>query len=207
MLNPGFGAGLGGGFFRFANGLGTAGAESVEPIPGLNPFILGICGAAPDGGGGGAGAANGGGLGADEDLCVSESDSEDCSSAPVSMPPLVFFNFGMPPAKRPPNWGADSIEAAPLPPPGPESLLLLFLFPDGTGGARDGGGLIPGTGGAPAIGPPPPAPAFVSTMGAERSFVCTDFSFRPLLISPSRAPCRTRQPIFLHCLVYLCDPR
>ena len=75
----------------------------------------------------------------------------------------------MPPAKRPPNCGAASTvdEAGAL---GPESLLLRFLFAEGTGGANPVGGLIPGTGGAPATGPPPD-PAFLSTMGADLSFV------------------------------------
>ena len=48
---------------------------------------------------------------------------------------------------------------------------------------------MPGTGGAPAIGPPP-EPAFVSTRGADLSFVCTDLSFLPgpLLMSDNSAP-------------------
>lgn len=208
MLSPGFGAGLGGGFFRFTNGLCTAGAESVEAIVGRKPFGLGSGGAVSveamvgrkpfalgNGGaapGGGGGAAAGGGRGA-EGLLVSESEYEDCSSAPVETPPLVFFSLGMPAANKPPSCGADSIAAAaaatPASPLRPVSLLLLFLFAGGIGGASPAGGRIPGTGGAPAIGAAP-EPAFLSTMGADLSLVWTDFSFFPLLMSPSSAPCR-----------------
>lgn len=100
------------------------------------------------------------------------------------MPPLVFFNLGMPPAKRPPSCGAASTV---LVEPPPASLLLRFLFElEGTGGAKPPGGLIPGTGGAPAIGPP--ELGLASTMGADLSLVTVDFNFRPLLMSVSNAP-------------------
>ena len=82
------------------------------------------------------------------------------------MPPLLFFNFGIPAAKRPPSCGAASgiadVDA-------PVSLLLLFLFAGGTGGANPVGGLRPGIGGAPIMGPSPPT--FAATIGADRSFV------------------------------------
>lgn len=181
-LSPGFGAGLGGGFLRFASGLGIAGAESIDAKDGLPPLSLGNEGAAASGGGG---AVPGGGLRADGiGRPVSESEWDDCSSAPVSTPPLVFFNFGIPPAKRPPNCGADSIVAA-----GglSESLLLRFLFPPpGTGGASPVGGRIPGTGGAPLTGPP--ESDFLSITGADLSLVTVDFNLAPLLISDKRAP-------------------
>lgn len=104
------------------------------------------------------------------------------------MPPLVFFNLGIPPAKSPPNCGAASAvldDDAP-----PVSLLLRFLFEfEGTGGARPPGGLIPGIGGAPATGPP--ELGLSATMGAERSLVTVAFNFLPLLISVSSAPCHS----------------
>ena len=68
---------------------------------GRKSFALGSAGAAP---GGSGGAAEGGGLGAVGGRCVSESECDIWSpSAPVAIPPLVFFNFGMPPANKPPN--------------------------------------------------------------------------------------------------------
>lgn len=53
---------------------------------------------------------DGGGLGAD---CrdVSGSDKYDESrSAPVSIPPLLFFNLGIPPASMPANCGASATQ-------------------------------------------------------------------------------------------------
>lgn len=91
----------------------------------------------------------------------------------------------MPPAKRPASCGADSIGGAALAAP-PESLLLRFLFADGTGGANPVDGRIPGIGGAPATGPP--ESDFFSTTGADLSFVTTDFSLFPLLMSDRSAP-------------------
>lgn len=71
--------------------------------------------------------------------------------------------------------------------PPPASLLLRFLLGlEGTGGASPPGGLIPGTGGAPAIGPP--VLGLLSTIGADLSLVTVDFSFLPLVMSPSNAP-------------------
>lgn len=185
-LKAGFGAGLGGGFL--ASGLGTAGAESIECGVGLRALNLGIEGANALGSGGAA--EGGGGLGAEGRL-VSESEYEVCSpSAPVLTPPLVFFSFGMPPAKSPPNCGADSIVLDEPPPPPPVSLLLRFLLPLGVGGASPVGGRIPGTGGAPLIGPAPES-GFLSSRGVDLSFVTVDFSLAPLLISDSSAPCST----------------
>lgn len=98
----GFEIGFGGGFFRFANGLGIAGAESLG---------LGIGGAELVGNGGGRGADPVGGRGA---VGLEVSESECAPSAPVSIPPLVFLNFGIPAANRPPNCGGLSIVSAPL---------------------------------------------------------------------------------------------
>ena len=79
---------------------------------------------------------------------------------------------------------------SPPPPPLPESLLLLALFPlPGTGGASPLGAFIPGTGGAPPMGIPPES-GFLSTRGADRSFVTAFFSCLPLEISVRSAPCR-----------------
>lgn len=111
------------------------------------------------------------------------------------MPPLVFFSLGIPPAKSPPNCGAASI--VPAEPP-PVSLLLRFLFePEGTGGASPPGGLIPGTGGAPLTGPP--ELDLLSMTGADRSLVTVAFSFLPLLISDSNAPCQNVSPFPVSC--------
>jgi len=108
----------------------------------------------------------------------------------VLTPPLVFFSLGIPPAKSPPNCGADSI-VLDEPPPPPVSLLLRFLFPPGTGGASPVGGRIPGTGGAPLIGPAPESAFLLSIRGEDLSFVTVDFSLAPLLISDSSAPYST----------------
>lgn len=81
-----------------------------------------------------------------------------------------------------------AVEAAPL----PVSLLLLFLLADGTAGASPAGGRMPGMGGAPATGPPPPD--FLSNAGADLSLVCTDFSLFPLFMSDNNAPCDICQP-------------
>lgn len=65
---------------RFANGLGTAGAESVVCADGLKPFNLGIAGAAPPGIGGAAPGGRGGrepgARGAEGLAAVSESEYE-----------------------------------------------------------------------------------------------------------------------------------
>ena len=172
-IDDGFDSGFGGAFLRLARGLGTAGAESVDP--GRGGLKLGTEGAGMEGGRG-AELTGSRGIG----LLVSE--SECAPSAPVSIPPRVFFSFGMPPAKRPPSWGALGMAVSP-----PVSLLLRARFPPGTGGARPLGALIPGTGGAPATGPPPPPPELLSSTGAERSFVTAFFSLVPLVISPSKA--------------------
>lgn len=84
------------------------------------------------------------------------------------MPPL-FFNLGIPPAKRPPSCGAALIADA----TDPSSLLLLARFP-GTGGASPPGGFgappRPGMGGAPPTGGPEEF-GVLPTIGAERSLV------------------------------------
>lgn len=108
---------------------------------------------------------------------------------PVSTPtPPVFFNFGMPPANKPPSCGAPLIAGAAGAFRLPWSLLLLALFP-GTGGARPPVGLaMPGTGGAPPTGEGPGPPETLPTIGADRSFVTAFFKAFPLLMSESRAP-------------------
>jgi hypothetical protein len=143
--------------------------------PGGRCGAPGGLGAAPPGGGGAA--ALGGGVDTLRDVC---SGSE--SYAPVLTPP-DFLNLGMPPANNPPNCGA----AGSIPPPaaGP-SLLLRALF-----GA---GGLSPGTGGAPPIGGAASFVGLLLTIGAERSLIwVTFFNLAPLLMSLSRAPCKTHQ--------------
>jgi hypothetical protein len=66
--DDGLDSGFGGGFFRLAKGLGTAGAESIDP--GRGGLKLGIAGAGIDGG---RGAAPNGGLGgAGDDVSESE---------------------------------------------------------------------------------------------------------------------------------------
>jgi hypothetical protein len=112
-------------------------------------------------------------------------------SAPVFTPP-AFLSLGMPPANRPPNCGAALI-MPPAPPSPAVSLLLLARFPPGTGGARPDGGagaFMPGTGGAPPIGGPLGPSDTLPTIGADLSLTTVTFlSFKPLLISPSSAPC------------------
>ena len=145
------------------------------------------------------GAVVGGGLGADavgslgtELRVVSGSEVYDESrSAPVSIPPPLFFNLGIPPAKMLPSCGASEIPFVPEP-PRPSSLLLRARFTTpcpGTGGAVAPGGFNnPGTAGALATGafetPPPSLPI----RGADRSFVTAFLSFAPLVISVNSAP-------------------
>lgn len=90
--------GFGGGLRRFATmGLdGCGGDDSMVFGVGLSAFNLGAVG--------GFGAAKVGGLGGDV-LDISGSEAyEESLSAPVSTPPPVFLNFGMPtPAKIPPS--------------------------------------------------------------------------------------------------------
>jgi hypothetical protein len=186
-------AGFGGTFFRFARGLGVAGVDSVYTGPelGLKPFVLGIDGVETEGTPGGRGAAVAGGRGADG-LDVSESEYEDSPPAPVFTPPLLFFSFGMPPANMPPSCGAGSIPPEPLPPPPVSLLARARLPPPGTGGARPPGVLIPGIGGALAIGGTPEFELPLSIMGADLSFTWATFFNRavagPFDISDSKAP-------------------
>lgn len=120
---------------------------------------------------------------------VSFSWSSASNVPPVSIPtPPVFFNFGMPPANKPPSCGAPPTAGAAGAFRLPWSLLLLALFP-GTGGARPAGGrAIPGTGGAPPTGAGAAPPEALATIGADRSFVTAFFNALPLLMSESRAP-------------------
>ena len=93
--------------------------------------------------------------------------------------------MGIPPANKPPSWGASG-KAGPA---FPLSLLLRArLPPPGTAGAPLGGFSIPGTAGALATGgPEDPPPLPLSIMGAERSFVTVFFNLAPLEMSPRRA--------------------
>lgn len=142
---------------------------------------------------GGLGAAGGFGAGAAEGFAPEWSESVrygESRLAPVSTPPRLR-NFGIPPAKRPPSWGADGT-LPPLSCPVPPSLLLRSLFaacPEGTGGASPVGGFaIPGTGGAPAAGGPEVFPPSFETSGADLSFVTAFFNRAPFEISERSAP-------------------
>lgn len=100
----GLGAGFGGGFRRFATkGLaaadGCGGEDSVVCGVGLSALSLGAVG--------GLGREKVGGLGVDFREVSGSEMYDESRSAPVSTPPPVFRNFGIPtPAKMPPNWGA-----------------------------------------------------------------------------------------------------
>ena len=188
----GLDAGLGGIFFRFASGLGIAGADSVDIGLGRRPLDFGIEGAGVEGSPGGRGAAAAGSLGADG-LELSESEYELSPPAPVLTPPLRFFSFGIPPANMPPSCGAAPTLVALLDPP-PVSLLLRPLFPPpGTGGASPPGAFMPGIGGAPAIGGGPELELpLLSIIGADLSLTAATFLRRavagPLDISDNKAP-------------------
>ena len=188
-----------GGFFPGKGGFGFDPMSDMECVEttddGLRLFLSaampGAGGGLPPGRGGGApggfGAAADGGLGAAfREVSGSERYGEPLS-LPVSTPP-AFLSLGMPPANRPPSWGA----AVAMPFPPSVSLLLLARFP-GTGGARPEGGAgafpMPGTGGAPPTGGPPPPLETLPTCGAERSFTWPTFlNPVPLRMSPSSAP-------------------
>jgi hypothetical protein len=190
----GLDAGFGGTFLRFTKGLGIAGDDSVctGPELGLRPFVLGNDGVEAEGNDGGRGAAAAGGRGANG-LEVSESEYENSPPAPVITPPLLFFNFGIPPANMPPSCGAVSPPPEPLVPP-PVSLFARARFPPpGTGGARPPGAFMPGIGGAPAIGGGPEFEVpLLSTMGADLSLTWATFFNRavagPFDMSDSSAP-------------------
>ena len=139
--------------------------------------------------GGGFGADPIGGRGA-EFRVVSGSDVYDESlSAPVSTPPPLFFNFGIPPANSPPSCGAAVMPFVPV--PRPSSLLLRARFVPpcpGIGGAEAPGGFNkPGTTGAPAIGALGAPFVSLPIMGADRSFVTAFFSLAPFVMSVSSA--------------------
>jgi len=187
-IDDGLERGFGGTFLRCASGLGMAGGKSNGGGLGRNPSCFGIDGAGVVGKPGGGGARAGGGFSTGGLPDVSESECAPSSPAPVSMPPLRCFNFGIPPANSPPSWGA---------PPTPLSAWLrlpvsLLLRPrvacPGMGGARELGALISGTGGALPTGPAP-APGFLSSMGADRSFVTAFLSLAPFVMSDNSAPC------------------
>jgi hypothetical protein len=179
---------MGGGGFGFMLMLEATddGLESVRlPRIGFSegrPPGIGGAGGAP----GGFGAEPRGGFGTElRDVSGSDRYGALPWSAPVLTPP-DFLSFGMPPAKSPPNCGAEAIALSPV------SLLLLARFPPpGAGGASPGGAggrPIPGTGGAP---PMAGAASFtLPTMGAERSLTCVTFLSRaPFPMSDSSAPC------------------
>ena len=152
---------------------------------GLKTFNLGA--------GGGFGADEAGGFGANG-LDVSGSELyDDSRSAPVSTPPPVFLNFGIPtPAKIPPNCGAAVAALLSVLPV--VSLLLLARFDPlvpapGIEGARPVGGLPrPGTAGAPPTGGAADATDVLPSRGADRSLVTAFFNLAPLVISVRRAP-------------------
>ena len=124
-----------------------------------------------------------GGFGA-ETLEVSGSDMyEESRSAPVATPPRLF-NFGIPPAKIPPNCGGAGTLFVPPP---PVSLLLRALF--GMDGADAAGGFsMPGIAGALAIGGPADDLDSFPMRGADLSLVTAFFNLAPLVISVRRAP-------------------
>lgn len=144
------------------------GAESADGNVGRRPGIMGI--------GLGASAVGGcGGGGTDGDDSADKDD--DLVAAPVSIPPLRFFNLGIPPAKRPPSCGASAI----IPKPPLLSLLLRTLDVVASLGFSS-----PGIGGA--LGAAPPPSFGRSRIGAERSFVTAFFNRVPFVISESSAP-------------------
>lgn len=151
---------------------GCGGDDSVDLIVGLREFTLGA--------GGGTGAEPVGGFGANFFGVSGSERYEESRSAPVFIPPRLF-NLGIPPANIPPSCGAAGSA-------GPVSLLLRsrLLLPDANG-AELGGGLSPGTGGAPPIGGPEESLG-LSIIGAERSFVTAFFNLAPLVMSVRSAP-------------------
>ena len=155
-------------------------------LPGPSGGLPGIAGAVP---GGGLGAEALGGFGAETLRSPGSDRYEDSAFAPVSTPPLLFFNLGIPPAKSPPSWGAPSDIAIAV--DDPWSLLLRARLP-GTGGASPPGGLdpppMPGIGGAPPAGGPDDEEVFPAMVGADRSFVTAFFKALPFCISPNKAP-------------------
>ena len=185
--------GKGGGFLPTGGGGGFDAANELSLVDSLGVTLRRWL-ELPGGGRGGLpgmlGAAPGGGFGAEERGLETKWDGSPESDmyvesefAPVSTPPLLFFNLGIPPANSPPSCGAPSIAAIVV--PDPVSLLLLTRLP-GTGGASPPGGPpIPGIKGAPPTGGPPPddEPA---TDGADRSFVTAFLRAFPLWISCKR---------------------
>ena len=83
-------------FLRFA----------TPPGGGIGGPRPGIAGAAPEGG---FGAPKLGGFGAETEGSPGSDKYVESEFAPVSTPPLLFFNLGIPPANRPPSCGADSM--------------------------------------------------------------------------------------------------
>lgn len=145
----------------------------------FNAAMLGGTGVAFEGGNGGAPPGGfspapfgAGGAGADgvlgaEDFLALVSGSESY----MFTPPALFRNFGIPPANRPPNCGAVSVDAAVAAPTlfEPWSLLLRPRFPPGGAGGRRPG---TGTGGAPPAGGAPLEELDLeSIMGADRSLI------------------------------------
>ena len=128
-----------------------------------------------------------GGLAA-ELLELSESDKYgEALSAPVSTPP-DRRNFGIPPARIPPNWGAALAvpESAPL---CPTSLLLRRRLFEPVGASPPVTLGRPGTGGAPPTGGPEGPLLTLPICGADRSLMTsTFFNLVPFEMSPSNAP-------------------
>ena len=163
-------AGFGGGLLRPTSLMGRGGVGRRLATPGARGF---------------GAALAGGGLGAAGVVFEASEIYEESLSAPVSTPPPLFFNFGIPPAKRPPSCGASAITAFP-PVTAPLSLLVRFAV-GGDGAAPPGGFNMPGTGGAPAATPPPPPFGF-SSNGPDRSFVTAFLRPFPFCMSWRSAP-------------------
>lgn len=149
----------------------------------------GTCGAVDEGGRGGAPPGREGGKGGAAArlgvLTLRAALLLSGSESYILTPPALLRSLGMPPAKRPPSWGALSMpppEDAPVGEVGWSLLLRARLAPAGAAGRR------PGTGGAPPVGGPEEAADAVlaSTIGAERSLVLAFLSRVPFSMSPRR---------------------
>ena len=167
-FEPGKGGGTLGGpastadFEGMGNGRGAGFARGL--IPSASLFGRGGVGrrvAAPVGGFGGAPKGSFGAVGFEASKSKMSFESV---SAPVLTPPLLFFNFGIPPANSPPSCGASVLATAAAP------LSLLDLFAADKGAAVAPGAFnVPGTAGA--LGANPPVSLGLSNMGADLSFV------------------------------------
>lgn len=87
-----------GGFFPIGGGGFFPGGGFDGSL--LGDGLLGIDGARP---GGGFGADAVGGFGAEGAFSPGSERYDESALAPVSMPPLLFLSFGIPPANSPPS--------------------------------------------------------------------------------------------------------